>query len=250
MRKWLLLIWLLAPVGLAAFHFGPGSALLARDLAASRLAAARTATDNGDDVEAEKQYQLALDQLPADAVSPERRNQIRLAQARVRMVKGELVEAIEDFHGILADAVADPEQATLEQETRSSLARAQYYAGWIMRLEGAAKEDWKFQTEASRQNYRLLAESALSDRDDEAGKSHRQNLEAVIRLARMDLKELQAMPLPQECQCVCKSGCVSEKVKKGKKKRSGEGQGAGEQKEGDARGKGAGTGKRPEGVGS
>ena len=49
--------------------------------------------------------------------------------------------------GLLADA-------------RGALANAQYYTTWLMRLEGLPREEWQPEIEASRQNYKLLAERA------------------------------------------------------------------------------------------
>ena len=51
----------------------------------------------------------------------------------------------------------------------------------------------------ARQNFRLLAEE-FSKTDAKASKNHQKNLEAVVRLARMDLSDVQALPLPKKCQ--------------------------------------------------
>ena len=52
--------------------------------------------------------------------------------------------------------------------------------------------------ESARQAYKLLAEEAEKRGDAAAAKKHREDLEASIRLARMDLSELQGLPLPSQ----------------------------------------------------
>ena len=94
--------------------------------------------------------------------------------------------------------------------------------------------------EKARQNFRLLAEQSAKN-DIENFEDNKKNLEAVVRLARMDLSELQALPLPKKCQGnknVC-SKCRGQK--KSNKPKTG-------QKKEDARG--ASVGKRPDGTGS
>jgi hypothetical protein len=91
-----------------------------------------------------------------------------------------------------------------------------------MRLEGAQADEWLQPVESARQNFRLLAEEA---RDEKATEDYEKNLEATIRLARMDLSELQGMPLPKFCSgCKnvsqkCRSQCQSKAEEKGKKEK-------------------------------
>ena len=107
-----------------------------------------------------------------------------------------------------------------------------------MRLEGASTDEWTVQAENARQHFRLLAEEKLKT-DAGAAKPHQEDLEATIRLARMDLSELQGLPLPTFCKgCKnvsqkCRGQCESKSQKPAEK----------EQK--DARG--AGNGQRPRG---
>ena len=63
----------------------------------------------------------------------------------------ELVDQIED------DKTADPK---LRDEARETLANAQYYMTWLMRLEGLGSDEWEPEIESARQTYRLLAEQA------------------------------------------------------------------------------------------
>jgi hypothetical protein len=64
-----------------------------------------------------------------------------------------------------------------------------------MRLEGLDRAEWEPEIEAARQNYRLLAEQAG---DTEAKSKHQGDVEAAIRLARMEIEDLQGLPLPSE----------------------------------------------------
>ncbi|MFM8420905.1 MAG: hypothetical protein ACKOEQ_12380 [Verrucomicrobiota bacterium] len=198
-RRWFLSLWLMLPVALAAYHFGPGRAALGRDHGAARLEAARRAEAAEDWQGAMAAYDAALAALPSDAT--EARARIRLAQARARVFTGELPEAMGDMEALLADVKGHAGLARLEGAVREELASAQYHAAWLMRLEGADREEWTAQTEKARQNFRLLAEHASATADARVG-DHQRNLEATVRLAQMDLSELQGLPLPKKC-----SGC-------------------------------------------
>jgi hypothetical protein len=76
------------------------------------------------------------------------------------------------------------------------LANAQYYTTWLMRLEGLPREEWLKEIEASRQNYTLLAEQSKEAGDTNGAAKQATNVESAVRLARIDLKELQGIPLP------------------------------------------------------
>lgn len=237
MRKTILLYcWLLTPVALLAYHYGPGQAGVARDFAAEKIALARTAEQSEDWAAAMTAYTDALAKLPASDLAA--RWQLRLAHNKARMQSGELPEAIADMDGLLAELEKGNAAETQINEVRSNLASAEYYAAWLMRLEGAASAEWTIQSESARQHFRLLAEDALKA-DPSAAEGHQENLEATIRLARMDLSELQGLPLPKMCQgCKnvsqkCRSQCSSKSKKPAEKKPK------------DARG--AGTGEPPRG---
>lgn len=237
MRKTLLIsIWLLIPVILLAYHYGPGQSRLAMDRAARKIAEARA-------LEAEQNWEAAvqvwgeaLSATPQEKTGP--RLQLRLAQARVRMYTGELPEAIEDMETLLTEARRDRAEGGLQHEIRGTLASAQYYAGWLMRLEGAAAEEWLLPVESSRQHFRLLAEEA---KDPKASADYEKNLEATIRLERMNLSELQGLPLPKFC-----SGCknVSQKCRS---QREGKCENKGEKKEDKKDARGAGFNEIPKG---
>ena len=232
-----ILLWALAPVALLAYHYGPGQAGLAREEAKASI---RTALD----FEAKKQWRQAIDAYNAAlAALPDtetaKRQQLQLARANARIYVGELPEAMFEMEHLI-DEPAKGNDSALESKVRSSLASAQYYTGWLMRLELAEKKEWKEPLEKARQNFRLLAEQTAKT-DAKASEDHQKNLEAVVRLARMDLSEVQALPLPKKCEgnknvcSKCRGQKKSNKPKDMKKKE-------------DARG--ASVGKRPDGKGS
>lgn len=237
MRKTLLIsVWLLIPVILLAYHYGPGQSRLAMDRAARKIAEARALEAEQNWEAAAQVWGEALAATPQEKTGP--RLQLRLAQARVRMYTGELPEAIEDMETLLTEARRDRAEGGLQREIRGTLAGAQYYAGWLMRLEGAAAEEWLLPVESARQHFRLLAEES---KDPKGSADYEKNLEATIRLERMDLSELQGLPLPKFC-----SGCknVSQKCRS---QREGKCESKGEKKEEKKDARGAGFNEIPKG---
>ena len=91
-----------------------------------------------------------------------------------------------------------PPDQKLLADARSTLANSQYYMTWLMRLEGLGRDAWEPEVEAARQTYKLLAEQAEKRGDAAAAKKYREDLESSIRLARMDLSDLQGLPLPSQ----------------------------------------------------
>lgn len=199
--------WLLAPVALLAYHFGPGQAGLQRDEAARLMAIATEAEQKEDWPAALRAYKEALARIPA--AETKLRNQVRLAHAKVRMYSGEIVEAMADLEVMLAEVSGDTAQKALGEEVRTTLGAAQYYIAWLMRLEGATAEEWTVQAENARQHFRLLSEESLKA-DPASAQEYQKSLEAVIRLVRMDTSELRGQPLPKFC-CNCKD--VSQKCR-------------------------------------
>jgi len=211
MKNALLFGWLLVPVAAGAYHFGPGQEHLRADRAAACVARAEaaaceareTVARDGDDAarylwaEAEEAYAEAIDKLPSDRVAESRA--LRLERAKAGMFVSKLREVRGDLEVLVDELVEDPEaDETLLADAREALANSQYYSTWLLRLEGAPRETWEPEVEASRQNYRLLAERAAGSGDVGVAAKQRQNLESAIRLARMDLSELQGLPLPSQ----------------------------------------------------
>ena len=238
-KKLLLAAWLLVPVGLLAYHYGPGQKGVARDSVAALIERAQQCEKAESWASAIEFYGKALASLPADQIAT--RHQLRLAQARARMFTGGLPEAMADIENLLLDMQTGKAEPTAVREARASLGTAQYYAGWLMRLEGASKDEWMPVVESARQNFRLLAEETRGQ-DSSSAVDFQKNLEATIRLARMDISELQGLPLPKECKNC--SNCSQ----KTRKQRESIAKKPSEKEPKDARG--AGVGKRPEGAGS
>lgn len=198
MRNILLVTWLALPIGAWAYHEGPGQDRMALETVDAVLVAAHQAADAGDWKAAVKQYDAALKAMPknVDAVDPRTAQRIQIELNKARMLASDLPTAREELDTLVeqmdADKATDPQ---LLAEARQALARAQFYSTWLMRLEGLDRAEWEPEIEAARQNYRLLAEQA----GDEATKQKRQgDVEAAIRLARMEIEDLQGLPLPSE----------------------------------------------------
>src|SRR3954452_19348387 len=157
--KLTLYAWLLVPVALLAYHFGPGQAHLLRDEAARQLTLAVQAEKQENWKGAMEAYASALAKIPASDI--QRRNQVRLAHAKVRMYSGEIVEAIGDLKGLLAEMPPGHTEGGLEDEIRATLGSAEYYTAWLMRLEGAPANEWTPEVENARQHYLFLSEDQL-----------------------------------------------------------------------------------------
>ena len=197
MRKLVLLIWLMLPVLVGFYHAGPGQERALLDSLNKTLAEADREAANEKWDAAESQYDAALSLLPTDRIHEAQR--IRLELAKVQMQNRKLPVAHQSLKALVDelkdDATADQ---SLLAESRTALANSQYYMTWLMRLEGQLKDRWEPEIEASRQTFRLLAEKAEASGDTSFAKKHREDLESAIRLARMDLSDLQGLPLPSQ----------------------------------------------------
>jgi tetratricopeptide (TPR) repeat protein len=200
-KKILFTLWLLVPVALLAYHFGPGQSRLNTERAAKAIAEARALEAAESWPEALEAWTEALAATPSD--KPLARFQLRLAHANARIYAGELPEAMEDMEKLLAETQTAKADVALQREVRSSLGSARYYAAWLMRLEGATPDEWLVQSEGARQHFRLLAEET---KDAKLVADYKKNLEATVRLEQMDLSELQGLPLPKKCSG-CKNVC-------------------------------------------
>ena len=195
MRGFLLVVWLLVPVAAAAYHYGPGQDRLAQDDADRALRRAEQLAADEQWAHAVQAYDEALKLLPGKRVDEQRR--IRLERAKAQMLSKQLPEAHQEL-ATLVEELKDSSDAKLRAAAQSALANAQYYMTWLMRLEGQSPAIWEPEIEAARQNYKLLAEQAAAKGDTAEAQSYRDDLESAIRLARMDLGELQGLPLPSQ----------------------------------------------------
>ena len=197
MRRSFILLWLLVPLAAAAYHYGPGQDKLRADEVAGHIARAKAHLEAKEFSEAVTAFDQAISEMPPGKTQAIPR--LRLEKAKAQMQCSGLPQAHKDLVSLLDDlgksAAAAPE---LVAETKSTLANAQYYMTWLLRLEGHAKEIWEPVIESSRQNYRAAAEFAAKAGQPGAAGKARENLEAAIKLARVDLGELQGLPLPSQ----------------------------------------------------
>jgi len=203
MRKFLIAGWLMLPIGAWAYHEGPGQEGVQLDSAEAELADARAAVAENDWAAAIEHYEKALEELP-ELDTPERRalaRRVRLSRAKAMMnvdkpdlpgARDEFIAMLEEFEG--NDEVSED----MLDETREAYANAQYYYTWLMRVEGYTREDWEPEIEESRQTYRLLAERARDRSLEAKADAYLESLEAAVQLARLDLEELQGLPLPSQ----------------------------------------------------
>ena len=178
------------PLGLAAYHYGPGQKQLELDHAGDALADARKAIAAEDWATAIDAYQDALTMLPPEKQDSAVRIQIEIAKAK--MQSAGLPEAREDLLQLVAqlkeDKTAAPE---LKEDAMATLANARYYMTYLMKLEGLPRAEWEPEIDAARQEYKLLAQNGTRK------EKHLDDLEAVIRLARAEPKDLLGLPIPK-----------------------------------------------------
>jgi hypothetical protein len=197
MRVLLIVAWLFTGLGGAIYHFGPGQEKLKQDRVAELIAQARLQVENRDWKDAVDSFNLVLSELPGNKVAESR--SITLEKAKAQMMAAQLPDARQSLEILLADAKADNStDPRFLQDVQSTLANSQYYTTWLMRLEGMKEEEWMPEIESARQHYLQLAHSARKSGDSSLLDQSLENLESAIRLARMDLSELQALPLPSQ----------------------------------------------------
>ncbi len=221
MRILIGLVWLAVGTVLLAWHDGPGQEHLSLDTAGQLASKAASEAQQGRWAEAVEGYDAALVSLPEDQETLSR--DLRLERAKARVSAGQLPEARMELESLLDQLKADPKASrTTLAGARQALATTQYYVTWLLRLEGEPAQVWEPEIESARQLHRLLAEDADKQGDAAAAAVHREDVEATIRLARMDLSELQALNLPSCCSgCksgACKSACKGKRPGNGKDK--------------------------------
>ncbi|HEY3967658.1 MAG TPA: hypothetical protein VGM05_24060 [Planctomycetaceae bacterium] len=243
MRGVLIAVWVLVPVLASAYHYGPGQQQMQLDEVQMLLLAARAHVTQGQHAKAVDAFTAVLEKLPAEREAETRR--VRVERAKAMLLSQQLPKAFDELTLLVPELQKDPQtDPALLADARQSLANAQYYLTWLMRLEGDPRSEWEPEIEGARQSYRLLAEQAQARGDEAATKQHQEDLEASIRLARMDLSELQALPLPSQCKSCCSGQCQC-KGGKGKGKSKGQGK-TPEKKQGDEQARGASSGPPPD----
>ena len=197
MRKALLVGWMCLPVAAWAYHQGPGQEQLQLDKADSALIDAALELQSGKHNTAILRYEDALKELPEDRVAEARK--IRLAMNVLRTEDGQLVTAREELRALVEEMSKDEDaDQDVLREARHAYGNSQYYITYLMRLENYTREEWEPEIEIARQTFRLLAEDADREGDATLAQTYREDLESTVRLARLDLQDLQALPLPNQ----------------------------------------------------
>jgi hypothetical protein len=237
MRVLAVIGWSLVALLGVAYHYGPGQERLRIDDAANFVRQGDRYAANKQWDSAAASYDEALKLLPEDR-QPEARR-LRLERNKAQMLAKKLPEANLDLEA-LVEELKDGSDPQLLAQARAALANSQYYLTWLMRLEGLSRDEWEPVIEASRQHFRLLAEQSQSAGDADTARQHGEDLEATIRLARLDLSELQGLSLPSQCQGCCSGKGSCNSPKRGKSQTTAERK--------DARG--ASSGPPPDGSGN
>jgi len=234
MKILILTFWCLIPLGLLAYHYGPGREQMKLDATASMLDDAKSKADSGDWAAAVASYEETLASLPKEKVSEAR--QIRLELAKARMESSELPKAREELASLAEELQQDPNaNPKLRSETTATLASARFYMTYLMKLEGLPETEWEPEIEAARQEQKLLAQQATEAGDTALAQKHAEDLESTIRLARMDPFDLYGKAIPKQCSGCCsgKSPGTKPGKKPGKKPKDGRGAGAGAPMDGE-----------------
>ena len=247
MKRWLLLLWLLVPLPVVVWHFGPGQKWLTRDRAYALISQAQRAEAGQNWAAAENFYREASGKI--GNTDPNVKLQLDVALVRTRYNQGGAVESIDGIDRILADARFHSLPDAQQREARELAGRVHYYAAWVMRLEGAQKDLWMEEAELARQNYRLLTESSFEVGKTGYAQMQQTNLESSVRLQRLSYSELMGRPLPEEGQKMAGQGLSEQMAKRRGERGKGQEPGQGENDEGPPN-KGAGTTRFPGGPGS
>ncbi len=197
MRILLIVAWLFAGLGGVIYHFGPGQEKMEIDRISQMMKDARQTVADEDWPEAVKQFDAILAELPAEKTVESR--QLMLEKAKAQMMAAELPKARKSLQSLLEDVRQDEgSDPAFVAEVQATLANSQYYMTWLMRLEGLPEEEWMPEIEAARQHYTQLTIDAEKIGDDSLAQRSSEDLESAIRLQRMDLGDLQALPLPNQ----------------------------------------------------
>lgn len=212
MKRWLLLLWILAPLPVVVWHFGSGQRWLARDRAYSLVTQAQDAESRQAWSQAESLYREASGHL-RDGDKPVKAR-LEMALARTRYRQGGAVDSIDLMDRLISDKDFPSLPAPLQREARELAGRIHYYASWVLRLEGAQKDLWMEEAELARQNFRMLSEQSMAIGQTNYSMLQQTNLESSIRLQRMSLSELMGRPLPEEGRTMVGQGLSEEMARR------------------------------------
>lgn len=160
MRKFFTLLWLLFPVGVLYYHFNEGQNQIAREKARVHVEAIRE-MEKAKEPDWEKvieEYDKLAAELPP-MEGPLVKNQISLAKAKARLEMLDVVGSIDDLNTLLQEcALAHGDDAKITRAVRELLGKANYYATYLLKTNGAAEDEWRPFAERTRQIFRYLAE--------------------------------------------------------------------------------------------
>lgn len=208
MKRLFLFCWLLLPLPVVVWHYGPGQKWAARDQAQALIKHAQKLESEKNWAEAETLYREAS--ATVRNVDPKLKTQLDLALVRQRYRQGGAVEAIDMIDAVINEPKFHQQPPDLQREARELAGRIHYHAAWVMRLEGAQKDLWMEEAELARQNFRLLSEETLSAGRTNYSSLQQTNLESAVRLQRMGLVELMAKRLPEEGQAMAGQGLTEQ----------------------------------------
>lgn len=176
MRKFFTLLWLLFPVAVFYYHFNEGQNQIAREKARVHAESIRE-MERAKEPDWEKvieEYDKLSTQLPP-MEGPLVKHQIRLAKAKARLEMLDVVGSIDDLNALLQEcALSHGDDAKITRAVRELLGKANYYATYLLKTNGAAEEEWRPFAERTRQIFRYLAEHQEPD----ALASYEQRVEA------------------------------------------------------------------------
>ena len=160
MRKFFTLLWLLFPVAVLYYHFNEGQNQIAREKARVHVVAIRE-LEQAKEPDWEKvieEYDKLATELPAGE-EPLVLHQIRLAKAKARLEMLDVVGSIDDLNALLREcALVHGDDTKITRAVRELLGKANYYATYLLKTNGAAEEEWRPYAERTRQLFRYLAE--------------------------------------------------------------------------------------------
>jgi hypothetical protein len=206
MRAFIIMVWLMVPIGMGYHWFSPkGMVSRQNDVASKQWKVARATAQaalaaEGDQevqrllAEARSAYEETIKLLPKSKDNLMHRHQAALEKALVMIRQGEVVEALHEIEGLMEAIRAGQWPPGFEDDFRAAVAAGTYQVANEMRLRGYRREEWVPIADDARQQYALLA-----DKHEAANTPHaralKENLEVAIRLVRMDLATFEGDPL-------------------------------------------------------
>jgi len=159
-RKFFTLLWLLFPVAVLYYHFNQGQNQIAREKAhvhAVKIHALEKAKEP-DWERIIEEYEKLTAELPENEEMVVR-HEIRLAQSKAKLEMLDVVGSIADLTVLLQEtAQVHGDDAKITRAVRETLGKANYYATYLLKTNGAAEEEWRPYAERTRQIFRFLAE--------------------------------------------------------------------------------------------